>query len=197
MADKPKKEAEAPPPSEKPVEKAHAAGGGLLTKTPVLIGGVMLVEAIVLFAGFKFVMGGAPKVANGADLVQGDKPGAEGAGGATSQPSNQPVEIELVDFKALNKISGHSFLYDVDIFVTVKPEFEARVRDGIKDRDALIKDRIRTIIAELDPEKLGGGSEPGLETLRRQVKYQLDEMLGDGMIDEVLVPRCIPFRTDY
>jgi len=61
----------------------------------------------------------------------------------------------------------------------------------------LIKDRIRTIIAQSDPEKLGGGSEPGLETLRRQVKYQLDEIVGEKIVDEVLVPRCIPFRTDY
>ena len=67
----------------------------------------------------------------------------------------------------------------------------------ISARDALIKDRVRTIIAEMDPEKLGGGSEPGLETLRRQVKFQLDQIVGDGMIDEVLVPRCMPFRTDY
>ena len=49
-------------------------------------------------------------------------------------------------------------------------------RQGIKDREALIQDRIRTIIAQSDPEKLGGGSEPGLETLRRQVKYQLDDV---------------------
>jgi flagellar basal body-associated protein FliL len=61
----------------------------------------------------------------------------------------------------------------------------------------LIQDRVRTIMAQSDPEKLGGGSEPGLETLRRQVKYQLDEIIGEGMIEEVLVPRCIPFRTDY
>jgi len=61
----------------------------------------------------------------------------------------------------------------------------------------LIQDRIRTIIAQSDPEKLSGGLEPGLETLRRQVKYQLDEIIGPEMIDEVLVPRCIPFRTDY
>jgi hypothetical protein len=33
--------------------------------------------------------------------------------------------------------------------------------------------------------------------LRRQVKYQLDEIIGEEMISEVLVPRCIPFRTDY
>ena len=71
------------------------------------------------------------------------------------------------------------------------------MEDTIKEREALIKDRIRTIIAQSDPEKLGGGSEPGLETLRRQVKYQLDEIVGEGMIDEVLVPRCIPFRTDF
>ena len=60
----------------------------------------------------------------------------------------------------------------------------------------MIKDRVRTIIAQSDPEKLGGGSEPGLETLRRQVKYQLDEIIGDGMVDDVVVPKCIPFRAD-
>jgi flagellar basal body-associated protein FliL len=60
----------------------------------------------------------------------------------------------------------------------------------------LIQDRVRTIIAETDPEKLGGGAEPGLETLRRQVKYQLDEIVGDGLIDDVLIPQCLPFPAD-
>jgi len=30
-----------------------------------------------------------------------------------------------------------------------------------------------------------------------KVKYQLDQIIGDGLIDEVLVPKCIAFRTDY
>jgi flagellar basal body-associated protein FliL len=76
-------------------------------------------------------------------------------------------------------------------------EHEAKVTETLKSRAALIKDRIRTIISQIDPEKLGGGQEPGLETLRRQVKHQLDEILGEGIIDEVLVPKCIPFRTDF
>ena len=80
----------------------------------------------------------------------------------------------------------------MNIVVTTKTATGDKVKDLISARDALIKDRIRTIIATLDPEKLGGGSEPGLETLRRQVKYQLDQILGDGLIDDVLVPRCIP-----
>jgi flagellar basal body-associated protein FliL len=85
----------------------------------------------------------------------------------------------------------------VSIDVTARAEIEERVKSAIKDHDGLIKDRVRTIIAELDPEKLGGASEPGLETLKRQIKFQLDQMLGEGLVEEVLVPRCIPIRTDY
>ena len=103
----------------------------------------------------------------------------------------------MLEFRAQNKLSGRTFLYDVSVYVVTKSEFADKVKETLKAREALIKDRVRTIIAQNDPEKLGGGSEPGLETLRRQVKHQLDEIVGDGMIVEVLVPRCIPFRTDF
>jgi flagellar basal body-associated protein FliL len=213
MAEKPKKEPEAAPPAKKeeaPKEHGKAAGGGgggFLTKLPVLLGGVMLIEAVVLFAGFKFIGGGSPRAAIGAELAAeksapagGDAKGGEGeksgATGAAADPKSS-VEISVVDFRAPNKMSGRTFLYDVSIYVVTKAEYEEKVKATISSRDALIKDRIRTIIAQSDPEKLGGGSEPGLETLRRQVKYQLDEIVGEGLISEVLVPRCIPFRTDY
>ena len=178
------------------------------------MGGVMLIEAVVLFAGFKFLGGGGPKAAAGAELVSeeaaaagehgsgtegGGKEGEEGhkgAGGAKID-KRKSVEVQILDFRAPNKQSGRTFLYDVTISAVTKAEFKDRVEATIKEREALIKDRVRTIIAQSDPEKLGGASEPGLETLRRQVKYQLDEIVGEGMIDEVLVPRCIPFRTDY
>jgi flagellar basal body-associated protein FliL len=178
---------------------AAAAGGGvmgMLGKTPVLLGGVMLIEAIVLFAGFKFIGGGAPKVVAGAELVTQEptKGDADGKGAAAGQKTE---EMPVVDFRAPNKQSGRTFLYDVSIVAVTKTADADAVKDILKANDALIKDRIRTIIAQLDPEKLGGGSEPGLETLRRQVKYQLDQIVGEGMIDEILVPRCIPFRTDF
>jgi flagellar basal body-associated protein FliL len=197
MADKAEKKAETPAaaPAEKPADKAAAkGGGGLLSKTPVLLGGAMLAEAVVLIFGFWLLRGGTPRAANGANLV--DTPTTMPSADDT-QDKNSTVEIDLVDFKALNRLSGHSLIYDVSIWITTKPQYQKRVEELIKDRDALIKDRIRTIIAELDPDKLGGGSEPGLETLRRQVKYQLDEILGEGLVDEVLVPRCIPYRADF
>ena len=178
----------------------RSANGGLLAKTPVLIGAVMAAEAIILFAGFK-VLGGGPKNA-GADVAlvkdgehgegKGDGKGEAGHGG-----KGDAVELPVCELRAPNKLSGRTFLYDVSLFATAKPEQAEKLKGLLSARDALIKDRLRTIIAELDPEKLSGATEPGLETLRRQVKFQLDQIVGEGLVDEVLVPRCMPFRTDY
>lgn len=199
MSDKAeKKPAAAPAEGAEKTESAPKAAG-MMAKTPVLIGGVMLLEALVLFAGFKFIGGGSPAPAVGATLTTGEEHGGSGEhgeGGPAVDP-RQTVEIPLVAFKAPNKLSGRTFLYDVSIYVSVKGEHQKTVEETIKAKDALVQDRVRTIIAQSDPEKLGGGSEPGLETLRRQVKHQLDEILPEGMIVEVLIPRCIPYRADY
>jgi flagellar basal body-associated protein FliL len=190
MSDKAEKKSEAAPAeAEGSKEKGK---GGLLTKLPVLLGGVMVIEALVLGLGF-YILKPKPPAAEGAQLVATD--GASGENGSAKK--GKTVEVAVGDYKALNRTNGRTFLYDLSIFVVVKAENEQKVTDAFKDGKALIEDRIRTIIAESDPDKLGGGSEPGLETLRRQVKYQLDRIVGDGLIDEVLVPRCIPFRTDF
>jgi len=207
MAEKAEKKPEAAAPAEKKAPaKAEAApaaaaaapaakGGSFLTKTPILLGGAMLIEAVVLIAGFKIIAPGA-KNANAADLTTPAAAAATDDKSASSDPS-ATAEILLVDSRFPNKQNGRTFLYDVQIYLSVKKEAADKVKAMIAGHDALIQDRVRTIIAQSDPDKLGGGSEPGLETLRRQVKYQLDEIVGDGMIDDVLVPRCIPFRTDY
>ena len=193
MADKPDKKSEAPPAA---VPEKAAPKGGVLGKTPVLLGTVMLIEAAVLFAGFK-VLGGGPKSAAGAELATVDPHDPHSPGGKGAADKKRSVELLVVDFKAPNKASGRTFLVDVSIYVVTRGDREQQVKDTLKEREALIKDRVRTIIAQSDPEKLTGGSEPGLETLRRQVKYQLDTILGEGVIEEVLVPKCIPFRTDF
>lgn len=220
MADKPDKKADAAPaapaapaPEKKDAPVATKSGaGGLFAKTPVLLGIAMVLEAIVLFAGFKF-LGGGPKAAVAVNLG-GDEKAADSHGGGGSGESagghgekshgkpgsgdkRQLVEVNVVDIKAPNTQNGRRYLYDVSVFITVRGELEQKVKDALKQREVMIKDRMRTLIAQMDPEKLGGGSEPGLETLRRQVKTQLEIIIGDDMIDEVLVPKCIPFRADY
>jgi flagellar basal body-associated protein FliL len=196
--------AEKPPKEEAaPAESAKKAGGvmGMFKSTPIVLGVVMVLEAGALFAGFKF-LGGGPKGAEGASLATGDGHGdghgdAHGGTGEKGKPAIKNVELPVLQFRAANKQSGRTFHYELSIYVVAKAEKKDTVEQLLKAKEATIQDRVRTIIAQSDPEKLGGGSEPGLETLRRQVKYQLDEVLGEGVIDEVLIPRCIPFRLDY
>jgi flagellar basal body-associated protein FliL len=225
MAEEAKKKAEAPekaaPAADKGAEKkdhGKAAGGGMLSKTPVLIGGAMILEAVILFAGLKFLGGGAPHTAQGADLAAPDEshdsdpadeghdkePAASSHDSGDKASSSAPAidkkasyEVEVIKDRFLNRRSGRTFFYDVSIVAVVKGTNQERATKTIEQRKALITDRVRTIIAQSDPEKLGGGSEPGLETLRRQVKYQLEDIVGENVIEEVLVPRCLPFRTDY
>jgi flagellar basal body-associated protein FliL len=201
MADKQEKKAEAPAaaPAEKAEKKEGGKGkGAIFTKTPFLLGMVMVIEAAIIFTGVK-LFGGSPKQVEGAELAlpaKGEGDGHGGEGGAALD-KKAPVEIPVLSMRAPNKLSGKTFIYDVSIFALTRAEHEEHVRNTLKAREASIKDRIRTIIAQSDPDKLGGGSEPGLETLRRQVKHQLDEIIGEKIIDEVLIDKCTPFRADF
>jgi len=189
-------------------DKKAGSSGGLLKSTPVLLGTVMVLEAALLFIGMKY-FGPGPASASGADLVteeshdggKADSHGSGGghgaSGGGAKASTKKSIELKVAELKAPNKQTGRTFLYDIAIYVSAKGELKEKLEAAIQDNDARIKHHLRTIIAQADPEKLGGGSEPGLETLRRQVKYQLDEILGEGLIDDVLVPRCIPFRTEF
>jgi flagellar basal body-associated protein FliL len=215
MAEKPEKKADekapAPPApaaaaSAKQDAEAKKPSGGMLKSTPVLLAVVMVLEASIIFAGFKWLGVGA-SAAHGAQLTTEEEKGGAGAsegghgghgatGTAGKADAKKAIELKVLEFKAPNKQSGRTYLYDLAIYILIKGENKAKVEPLITERDALIKDRIRTIIAQSDPEKLGG-SEPGLETLRRQVRHQLEEILGEGLVDEVLVPRCIPYRADF
>src|ERR1043166_2951279 len=97
-------------------EKAKASSG-IFTKTPVLLGGVMVLEAVVLLGGFK-LMNRGPNVAAGATIsAHGEGHGGEGDKAADEKKA---AEIPVVEFRAPNKQSGRTFLYDVSIFVVVK-----------------------------------------------------------------------------
>jgi len=205
MAEKAEKKPDAKD-GEKHDDKKKGGGmGALLGKTPVILGGIMVIEAIVLFAGFKFLSSGGPQQASGADLTTEasaatdahGKPTGDGKDGEVKFDPKKQVELLVVEFRAQNKQSGRTFIYDLSIYLMTRGEHEEKAKTTIKDREAQIKDRIRTIVAQSDADKLGGGSEPGLETLRRQVKYQLDEIMGEGVVEEVLIPRCIPIRSDF
>src|SRR5687768_12109683 len=114
-------------------KKASKGGGNLFAKTPVLLGIVMFLEAVVLFAGFKF-LGGGPKEAHAVDLAKDEQAAGEG-GAKKGSEKDRVVELNVVDIKAPNTQNGRRFIYDVSVFASVKGDFEQKVKDRIKERD--------------------------------------------------------------
>ena len=189
---------------------AKKKGGvmGMLSKLPVLLGGVMTVEAVVLFIALKGFGGPASAEAHGPEhgevayqLDDHGEPVLDDHGNPIPLEPHpegpELVEVQVDSFRAQNQLDGRTYLYDVDISVQVPGEVADDVKAKLEASTGLVRDRMTRIIRSIDPQKLNGTVEPGLETLRRQVRYQLDLIVGEGLIEEVLVPRCIPYRTSY
>lgn len=127
-------------------------------------------------------------------LSSGPKPVlAEVPATTTKAPVEKDVEVKLIDAKLPNQQSGKLYLYDMQVVAKVSEKNKDKVTDLLAERESEIRDQLRTIIASSDPKSLG---EPGLETVRRQISYQLEQDMGKDLIKEVLIPKCTPFRGD-
>jgi flagellar basal body-associated protein FliL len=61
-------------------------------------------------------------------------------------------------------------------------------------RKATIRDRLDTLLRNADPKYL---NEPGLETLRRQIKFELDKVFKDEkLVDEILITKFLKSRAN-
>jgi len=119
---------------------------------------------------------------------------AEIPAAAPKEEVEKDAEVPIIEAKLPNNQTGRLFLYDLNVVAKVSEKEKTKVEELLKERQAEVKDRIRTIIASSDPKSL---SEPGLETLRRQLSYQLEQDLGHDLIKELLIPKCTPFRAEF
>ena len=113
---------------------------------------------------------------------------------APKEVVERDAEVKILEAKLPNNLRGRLFLYDLQVVAKVDEKNKVKVTELFAERDAEIRDRIRTIIASSDPKSL---EEPGLETLRRQIGYQLEQDLGKDLIKELLIPKCTPFRAEF
>jgi flagellar basal body-associated protein FliL len=112
---------------------------------------------------------------------------------ATAAAVEKDAEVKLVEAKLSNSQSGRLWLYDMQVVAKVSEKNKGKVTELFAEHESEIRDRIRTIIASSDPKSL---AEPGLETIRRQIAYQLDQDVGKDLIKEVLIPKCTPIRAE-
>jgi len=104
------------------------------------------------------------------------------------------VELPILKAKLPNNSAGHMFLYDIQVVAKVSEKNKEKASGLLTEHAAEIQDRIRTIIASSDKKTL---DEPGLETLRRQIGYQMEKDIGEDVIKELLIPQCTPWRGEF
>lgn len=102
------------------------------------------------------------------------------------------LEIELVGDRFQNLASGQAWTWNVEIVLQVKKKHEQRVRSELERRKAEITEGVSLIIRRSAHSHL---TEPGLETLHRQVSAYLAEVFGmspegSPFVERVLIPKC-------
>ncbi len=166
-------EVDAPAPSRKP--KLGTIG---------LVGGIMVVEGMAIFMGMK-MLGSNPDPTVG--MERGLTP--------TTRPWEESQEISVAKVRVLNSNGPKAMLYNVKVVTRVHHSNQARVQEFIEGRKSTVEDAISRVIRSAEERHLG---EPGLETLKRQIRHELGGLLGDdNLIEQVLIPECMPMPTGY
>jgi flagellar basal body-associated protein FliL len=179
------------------------AGTAKKKQTLMMMGvllGVMAVEGAGVYCAVKY-LGGGPKVvaaeglASAAKSAGGHGEGGESAEGEKAAVASKDAELLVVKFKAPNMKSGRLFLYDIEVYAKTRREKADTLKKTIENYKATIEDRLNRVVRAAEPQDL---QEDGLETIRRQVRHELTQIVGDEkMIEEILIPKCTPFKVEY
>lgn len=169
---------------EKPAEKPEAEAAPK-KKLPIKMIATAL-AVVLLEAG---TVGGMWMMSSGPKRVEAEPPAT-----APAEKVIKDTEVPIVDAKLPNNQGGRLYLYDITVVAKISEKDKEKVTSLLQERAAEIKDKIRTIVASSEPKSL---NEPGLETLRRQITYQLEQDLGQDLIKELLIPKCTPYRAEF
>lgn len=203
--------------AEAPAEPAKAPEkkGGLPIKTIVIVLVMLIVEAVGLVAVLS--MFGKPSEVKGVDMTHEEH-----------SAGDELVEIPIVAEKFTNSSSGRVWVWSVEVVAVVKqknagaPEADgkkdagghgaeaskegegahggsATVRAELKAKMAKIRTGIGAIFSSAQHSYF---TEPGRETLSRQVLQFLRDVFGEDAegnerIEAVLIPNCLGFPADY
>ncbi|MCG3137980.1 MAG: hypothetical protein HJJLKODD_01836 [Phycisphaerae bacterium] len=160
--------------------------------TIIVVGVLMTVEGIGIVAAVK-MFGGGPAETEAAAV------GEHGEGGAEQldehgNPLPVESEVAVIDLMAYNNKSGYMYVFQINVQALIATEHLKKVTDQIESKKQTIRDRYSKIIRAADPKYF---EEPGLETVKRQFKYELEQILNDKtLVKEILLPEFNQSRAD-
>gem|GEM_PF-2460846 len=86
----------------------------------------------------------------------------------------------------------HNMVVTFSVYARTTPQNKTSLAPIVKKRANQIKDRMRRIVATLDPADV---RDPKLQTVKTRVKSDLDAICGPGLVDKVLIPEWQAYRT--
>ena len=168
-------------------EDAPTGGGKPGFKTFAVVGLIMVLEAVAVFA-----------------LITITAPSGKSVEAATLEgevnSDDRPVEVLLVREKFNNLSTGRVWQWDIEVFIEVRQKNQQAVEEILDSRKASITAGIARLIAQAQDREL---KEPGLETITRQLEAFSYEIFGENPSDEeprverVIVPRFKGFPADF
>lgn len=137
--------------------------------------------------------GAKPKDDHGGGGDHGGGHGSEPAANDGAMPPPPPMdgmsEIEIADSRLHNVRSGRSMIVRIKVSCLVTAAKSEQLKTLITQRKSRLHERVCSVIRNAEPKLL---DEPGLETVKRQLKYELSQVLGDPeLIRDILIPELL------
>lgn len=157
--------------------------GKLGLKTILLIAAVFLMEAGTITV-FK-VMGNGP-----------GKVGATSPIEETVQSSNQDMaEVMLAEDFRVSKFVGTKaqIMVTMSVSAKVSKDQQAQLQDLVTSHSTEILDTVRVLVSSADPEHI---KDPQTEVIKREIKTGVEKIIGEGLIEEILLPGWQPYDAD-
>jgi flagellar basal body-associated protein FliL len=163
-----------------PVEGGEPKSKKLVPLIIILV--VMAVEGVGVYALTKF-LSPTPQ----ATLAQ--EAAAVPVDGAVELPKDEHAEIPLVQTRLTNRRGAKTQTISITVSALVELKNKDAIVALVEGMKSRINDRVAAVIRAATDETL---DQPGLETLKRQLKSEVDHILGDDrVIREVLVGELI------
>ena len=143
----------------------------------------MLLEGVGIYSLVRFA-GSGPATAEAAAA------GAEADNDeATELPADDLAELEVVDCRPTNKTIGKLITFHIRVSILVRREDHEMMTKLVEEKQNRLQDRVNFVVRSAELKHL---NEPGLDTIKRQIKHEFDLVFGDDkIVVEVLIPELL------